>query len=153
VSACGLGRYQNAHRSPNSGGIIFVAILQAALQSLSETTASFNGRQILAKHQALTLYRPTALFIAQTIADLPMFFFQFLQFTVTLYYMSGLRSPPSYFFIFFLFIYVTTISMTALFRTIGNGFPTFQDATKVSGTIFFFLVLYAVRVLRRIVSD
>lgn len=47
------------------GGTLFLSILQPALASLSETTASFQGRGILAKHQGFRLYRPAVIVLAQ----------------------------------------------------------------------------------------
>lgn len=40
------------------GAICFLSVLQPSLQSLSETTASFEGRGVLAKHQGMKMLHP-----------------------------------------------------------------------------------------------
>lgn len=61
------------HLSPEQftrGGAIFLTLLYPSLISLSETTGAFVGRSVLAKHKAFSLYRPTALVLAQTIVSI-----------------------------------------------------------------------------------
>lgn len=60
-----------------------------SLISLSETTAAFSGRAVLAKHKAFSMYRPSAVLIAQTIGDLPVFAIQVSIFVIIIYFMSG----------------------------------------------------------------
>jgi ATP-binding cassette subfamily G (WHITE) protein 2 (SNQ2) len=59
--------------------------------TLSETTASFEGRAILAKHKGFTLYRPAALFFAQTLADIPTFFVSQSIFCIVIFFLVNLR--------------------------------------------------------------
>lgn len=53
------------------GGAIFLSLLFPTVGTLSETTASFEGRAILAKHKGFSLYRPAALFFAQVSEVVP----------------------------------------------------------------------------------
>ncbi|WRT63331.1 uncharacterized protein IL334_000236 [Kwoniella shivajii] len=110
-------------------------------QCLSETTAAFSGRAVLAKHKAFSLYRPSAILIAQTIGDLPIFFFQLVIFTLIIYFMVGFKVDVGLYFTFLLFTYITTLTTTAFFRFIGYSFGTFNNASKVSGLMF--SILYA----------
>jgi ABC-type multidrug transport system permease subunit len=122
------------------GGTIFLLLLYPSLISLSETTAAFSGRAVMAKHKAFSMYRPSAYLMAQTIGDLPIFFVQIVIFTLIIYFMTGLQNDPGLYFTLLLFTYVTTLSTTAFFRWIGYSFPTFNDASKVSGLMFSVLV-------------
>ncbi|WVW81393.1 hypothetical protein I302_103385 [Kwoniella bestiolae CBS 10118] len=125
------------------GGAIFLTLLYPSLISLSETTAAFSGRAVLAKHKAFSLYRPSAVLIAQTIGDLPIFAGQLIIFTLIIYFMVGLKTDPGLYFMFLLFTYITTLCTTAFFRFIGYSFGTFNNASKVSGLMFSILVTYA----------
>lgn len=125
------------------GGTIYLAILFPSLISLSETTAAFSGRAVLAKHKAFSMYRPAAVLVAQTLGDLPIFFVQLLIFTLIIYFMCGLKLDPGLYFTFFLFTYITTNCTTAFFRFVGYSFGTFNNASKVSGLMFSVLVTYA----------
>lgn len=62
--------------------------------SLSETTAVFTGRSVLSKHKGFSLYRPSALLLAQTIGDMPLYFVMIVMFTLIIYFMTGLRVDP-----------------------------------------------------------
>ncbi|WWC85443.1 uncharacterized protein L201_000306 [Kwoniella dendrophila CBS 6074] len=125
------------------GGAIFLTLLYPSLISLSETTAAFSGRAVLAKHKAFSLYRPSAVLVAQTIGDLPIFAIQLVIFTLIIYFMCGLKVEPGLYFMFLLFTYITTLCTTAFFRFIGYSFGTFNNASKVSGLMFSILVTYA----------
>lgn len=56
--------------------------------------------------------------------------------------MCNLKREPGAFFIFWLFVYFTTLSTMAFFRFIGSMFATFNGASKVSGFMFSVLVTY-----------
>lgn len=62
--------------------------------SLSETTAVFTGRSVLSKHKGFSLYRPSALLLAQTIGDMPLYFVMIVMFTLIIYFMTGLQVDP-----------------------------------------------------------
>ncbi|KAK8853503.1 hypothetical protein IAR55_004210 [Kwoniella newhampshirensis] len=125
------------------GGTIFLSLLFPSLISLAETTAAFSGRAVLAKHKAFSMYRPSAVALAQTLGDLPIFFIQIVIFTLIIYFMVGLQTTAGHYFAFLLFVYVTTITTTAFFRFVGYSFGTFNNASKVSGLLFSVIVTYA----------
>lgn len=62
--------------------------------SLSETTAVFTGRSVLSKHKGFSLYRLSALLLAQTIGDMPLYFVMIVMFTLIIYFMTGLQVDP-----------------------------------------------------------
>lgn len=125
------------------GGVIFLTILNPSLISLAETTAAFSGRAVTSKHKAFSMYRPSAVYIAQTIGDLPIFFLQIALYTIIIYFMTGLKRDPGLYFTYLLITYVTTLCTTAFFRFIGYSFGTFENASKVSGFMFSVIVTYA----------
>jgi ATP-binding cassette subfamily G (WHITE) protein 2 (SNQ2) len=115
-------------------GALFFALLYNSLLAMSEVTESFSGRPVLAKHKSFALYHPAAFCIAQIAADIPVLIFQVSIFSVVLYFMVGFTATAGAFFTFWVVTFATTICMTALFRSIGAAFSTFDGASK--GIIF-----------------
>ncbi|OQV10163.1 hypothetical protein CLAIMM_14198 [Cladophialophora immunda] len=115
------------------GGALFFALLYNSLVAMSETTDSFTGRPVLAKHKQFAFYHPAAFCIAQITADLPILFIQVTIFSVVLYWMVALKATAAAFFTFWIVVYSATICMTAFFRLVGAAFSTFDAASKVSG--------------------
>lgn len=123
-------------------GVVFFALLYNSLTALSEVTDSFAGRPVLAKHKSFALYHPAAFCIAQVVVDIPILLCQVTQFSIVLYFLTGLRREAGAFFTFWLIIFSVAMCMTAVFRAVGAAFRTFDDATKVSGFWFAAVVIY-----------
>jgi ABC-type multidrug transport system permease subunit len=111
-------------------------ISDPCILGFSDVQAAFTGRGVLAKHKAYSLYRPSAVLIAQTLVDLPIFFVQIVIFTIIVYFMVGLQSDAGLYFAFLLFIFAIYGTFTCLCRAIGYAFSVYNDATKVSGLAF-----------------
>ncbi|KAH8203314.1 hypothetical protein TruAng_002510 [Truncatella angustata] len=125
------------------GGSLFFAILFNSIMAMSEVIDSFTGRPVLAKHKAFAFYHPAAFCIAQIAADIPVIVFQVSHFGIVLYFMTGLKMDGGAFFTFWIIVIAVTMCMTAMFRSIGAVFGTFDGASKVSGFLFSALVLFA----------
>ncbi|KIW91600.1 uncharacterized protein Z519_07567 [Cladophialophora bantiana CBS 173.52] len=124
------------------GGAIFFALLYNSLLAMSEVTDSFVGRPVLAKHKYFALYHPAAFCIAQIAADIPPLIFQVTSLSVILYWMVGLSASAGQFFTFWVVVFSATMCMTAVFRSIGAAFRTFDGASKVSGFLVAALIMY-----------
>ncbi|EYE92883.1 putative ABC multidrug transporter [Aspergillus ruber CBS 135680] len=121
-------------------GVLFFPVLYFLLESLSETTASFMGRPILARQKRFGFYRPTAFCIANAITDIPVVMVQVSCFSLILYFMSALRMDAGRFFTFWIIVIMQTLSFIQLFRAIGAVCNKFGNASKISGllsTVFF----------------
>lgn len=123
-------------------GALFLTLLFNALFALSEVTDSYAGRPILAKHKNFAFFNPAAFCIAQVIADLPILLFQITSFVLVLYWMTALKATAAAFFTNWFVVYVVTLVMTAMMRTIGAGFPSFNSASKVSGFAITATIVY-----------
>jgi ATP-binding cassette subfamily G (WHITE) protein 2 (SNQ2) len=66
------------------------------------------GRGIMAKQVAFAFYRPSALVLARTIADLPAMIIQSTLFTIIIYWMAGLVADAGKFFTNLLFVFVSS---------------------------------------------
>ncbi|KAG5953521.1 hypothetical protein E4U53_005296 [Claviceps sorghi] len=123
-------------------GACFFALLFNSLMSMSEVTESFNGRPILVKHKSFAFFHPAAFCLAQITADVPIILFQVLIFSIILYFMVGLTTDAGIFFTFVAILIATTFCMTALFRSVGAAFRTFDAASKISGLVITAAVMY-----------
>jgi ATP-binding cassette subfamily G (WHITE) protein 2 (SNQ2) len=77
------------------------------------------GRPILYKQLSYRFYRGSALSVAQTITDIPLTAARILLFCIILYFMCGLERSAGAFFTFYLFTYITFLTMTAFFRLVS----------------------------------
>lgn len=91
---------------------------------------------MIGKQKAYSLYRPAILYIAQTLADIPILFVQLVILDAIVYFMSGLQPDAGKFFTFLLFSFVLTGSITAFFRAVGYAVGNYNDATKITGGTF-----------------
>lgn len=102
------------------GGALFLNIVVVGWMQLIEAINMTVGRPITAKQKAFAFYRPSAEVIAKTIADLPILAIQCSFFTMVLYFMADLWLDAGRFFLQLLFVFTTTICMTAFYRSIGS---------------------------------
>ncbi|KAJ5591454.1 ABC multidrug transporter atrF [Penicillium hispanicum] len=132
----------------NSGGLfvksgaLFFSLLYNSLLAMSEVTDSFSGRPVLIKHKEFAMFHPAAFCIAQITADIPVLLFQVSMFAVVVYFMVALTMSAGAFFTYWVLVFTTTMTMTALFRAIGALFTTFDGASKVSGFLIAALIMY-----------
>jgi ATP-binding cassette subfamily G (WHITE) protein 2 (SNQ2) len=124
-------------------GVLFFPVLYFLLQGLSETTAAFMGRPILARQKRFGFYRPTAFCIASGITDIPIVIAQVTIFSLILYFMSDLQRDAGKFFTFWLIVNVTTLCFVSLFRMIGAACQDFGNASKISGFLSTVYFIYA----------
>lgn len=60
-----------------------------------------------------------------------------------MYFLAGFKPDAGAFFIYFLNLYASLITMTAVFRLIGSSFTVYDNALAVSGIAFINLFTYA----------
>lgn len=121
-------------------GALFFPVLYFLLESMSETTAAFMGRPILARQKRFGFYRPTAFCIANAITDIPIVLIQVTCFSLILYFMAGLQHDAGKFFTFWIIVSINTLCFMQMFRAIGACCKKFGNASKFTGllsTIFF----------------
>ena len=66
------------------------------------------GRPIIARHRAFAFYRPSAVSIARLVVDIPLNAFQAIIFSLIFYFMAGFQRTASQFFIYLLFVLLST---------------------------------------------
>ncbi|CAE6385299.1 unnamed protein product [Rhizoctonia solani] len=125
------------------GGAMFNALLFNAFNAFSELPTMMGGRPILYKQLSYRFYRASALSVAQTITDIPLSSIRVMLFTIIVYFMYGLDRNAGAFFTFFLFIYLTFLTMTAFFRLIGIVCTGYEMASRSAALIITCMVTYS----------
>ncbi|WAO94325.1 Hypothetical protein NCS54_01190400 [Fusarium falciforme] len=123
--------------------VLFFAILFNGLSSSLEILSLYAQRPIVEKHSRYALYRPLSEAVSSIICDLPSKILSTLAFNLPLYFMANLRREASYFFIFLLFGFTTTLTMSMILRTIGQASKTVHSALVPAAIFIIGLVIYA----------
>ena len=101
-----------------------------------------SGRAVVARHKDYAFYRPSAVGIARVVADFPVILAQVFLFGIIMYFMTNLTVTAGRFFIYLLFVYLTTILLTALYRMFAALSPEIDTAVRFSGIGLNLLIIY-----------
>lgn len=88
------------------------------------------------------MYHPFAEAVASMLCDMPYKILNAIIFNITLYFMTNLRREPGAFFIFLLFSFITTLTMSMLFRTMAASSRTLSQALVPAAILILGLVIY-----------
>ncbi|KAM9955245.1 hypothetical protein ACTFIW_000745 [Dictyostelium discoideum] len=124
------------------GGAIFSSILFNALLSEQELGISFTGRRILQKHKTYAMYRPAALHFAQIITEIPIIMIQVFLFSIVTYFMFGLDSSGSKFFINCFTLIGFTLATNNLYRLAGNLTPSVYIGQNIMNVLFLTMMTF-----------
>ncbi|KAG9049168.1 hypothetical protein FS837_010987 [Tulasnella sp. UAMH 9824] len=125
------------------GSVMFNAMIMTCLDAFGEMPTQMVGRPIFLKQTGYKLFRPGALSLANTLADLPFSAIRVLLFNIIVYFMTGLRRNAGGFFTFHILIYVAFLAMQGFFRTIGIICPNFDSAFRIASLIVPNMISYA----------
>lgn len=131
------------------GGSLFFSILFLGWLQLSELMKAVSGRAVVARHKDYAFYSPSAVSVARIVADFPVVFIQVVIFTLIMYFMTGLDVVASKYWIYLLFVYMTTLCVTSLYRMFASLSPTIDDAVRFSGIALNLLIIYTGYVIPR----
>lgn len=124
------------------GSVLFFSVLLNVLMSITDIHNLYKGRSVVSKQASYAFYRPSADALANVLVDIPVKFAVGTFFNIILYFLSQLALTASQFFIFFLFVFVTTLAMSMVFRTIAAATATLPQAMAISGFLVLALVTY-----------
>ncbi|CEI41683.1 ABC transporter CDR4 [Fusarium venenatum] len=124
------------------GSVLFFSVLLNVLMSVTDIHNLYRGRSVITKQVSYAFYRPSADALASVLVDIPVKFVIGVFFNVILYFLAGLALTASQFFIFFLFVFTTTLAMSMVFRTIAAATVTLPQAMALSGFLVLALVTY-----------
>ncbi|KDR70391.1 hypothetical protein GALMADRAFT_254847 [Galerina marginata CBS 339.88] len=124
------------------GGVLFFALLFAAISTMAEIPALYSQRPIILRHQKAALYHPFVEALALTLVDIPISLVTTVVFGIIIYFMVGLQRSADQFFIFLLFVFAMTITMKAWFRGIAAAFASEATAQSFAGISILALTIY-----------
>ncbi|KFZ15068.1 hypothetical protein V502_05793 [Pseudogymnoascus sp. VKM F-4520 (FW-2644)] len=141
------------------GALLFMAILMAAFQSALEILTLYAQRPIVEKQSKYAFYHPFAeavgkylnnlysiqlltYVIASMACELPNKIGTTILFDLGLYFMTNLRRTPENFFVFFLFTFMCTLTMSMYFRSIAAFSRTLSQAMAPAAIFVLALVIY-----------
>ncbi|KAH9828507.1 ABC transporter-like protein [Teratosphaeria destructans] len=142
VGSLFYGEPLNTEGAFSRGGALFFSILFLGWLQLTELMKAVSGRAVVARHKDYAFYRPSAVSAARVIMDLPVIAVQVCIFGVIMYFMCNLAVNAGKFWIYMLFVYITTIMLTALYRMFASVSPEIDTAVRFSGIALNLLVIY-----------
>ncbi|KAI9043311.1 uncharacterized protein KD926_003841 [Aspergillus affinis] len=125
------------------GGAMFWSILYNSMSAMSEVVDSFSGRLMVIKHGDFAFHHPAAFCVGQITADIPISLVQVTIWSLVVYFMVGLQMSVSGFFTYWVVLFASIMSGTAIFRAVGATFRSFDSASKISGYVVTVMAMYA----------
>ncbi|KAK7755322.1 ATP-binding cassette transporter snq2 [Diatrype stigma] len=129
------------------GGTAFFSIVFLGWLQMSELSKAVSGRAVVARHDDYAFYRPSAVSLARVVQDFPVVAVQVAIFGLTMYFMTGLAVEAGRFWIYMLYVYTTTMMLTAMYRMFAALSPEIDTAVRFSGIALNLLVIYTGYVL------
>ena len=124
------------------GSILFFAILLSALNSITEINGLYEQRPIVERHVNFAFYHAFSEAIAGILSDIPIKILISVVFNIILYFLGGLRYEAGQFFLFYLFTFLTTLTMSAIFRTLAAATKQITQALALAGIMVLAIVIY-----------
>ncbi|KAF2267150.1 hypothetical protein CC78DRAFT_512384 [Lojkania enalia] len=133
----------------SKGGVIYFLVLFNILINFAEVAAQFAQRPIVEKHHSYAMYHPFVDALATMVAQYPLKMFNILSFTVIIYFLANLKRESGAFFLFVLFVYLSTLTMTTWFRLVAALANTVEVALAAAGLSMLPLAIYAGYIIPR----
>jgi ATP-binding cassette subfamily G (WHITE) protein 2 (SNQ2) len=133
----------------SKGGCIFFITLFNIIITFAEVVAQFSQRPIVEKQHSYGMYHPYIDALANMMSQYPLKIFNIMIFTVIVYFMANLKREAGAFFLFVLFVYLSTLTMTAWFRLVAALANTVEAALAVAGLSVLPLAIYGGYVIPR----
>ncbi|KAE8394416.1 ABC-2 type transporter-domain-containing protein [Aspergillus alliaceus] len=124
------------------GGVIFFALLFNAFASQLEVLTLYAERPTVEKHNRYAFYRQSAQATASFLIDIPYKTVNMIIFNVIVYFMANLRREAGSFFFFCLTTYLTTLTMSSVYRTLACVTRTSHQAMVPSSILTLGVMIY-----------
>ncbi|KAF4631501.1 hypothetical protein G7Y89_g6633 [Cudoniella acicularis] len=124
------------------GALLFVVVLFNALTSALEILPMYATRPVVQKHSSFALVHPLSEAIASMICEFPSKVICAIAFNIPLYFMADLRREAGPIFVYLLFAFTCTLSMSMIFRTIAQVSRTLSQAMAPIALFIIALIVY-----------
>ncbi|KAL1955741.1 hypothetical protein VTO42DRAFT_8139 [Malbranchea cinnamomea] len=125
------------------GGFIFYSVVLVVWIQLAEVEDAVQGREIVSRQKRFAFVRPSAVTLARVLIDLVVVLALTILYCIIAYFMAGLKMEAGPFFVFFLFMYITTVCYTSLFRVFAAISPSFEVALRYCGVTLLIAIVYS----------
>ncbi|EOR04827.1 Brefeldin A resistance protein [Wallemia ichthyophaga EXF-994] len=132
VASMFYGEPQSSSGAFSRGGILFFSILFIGWLQLPELFDAVSGRVIIQRQREFAFYRPSAVVFARAIVDIPILFGCVTLMSIIVYFLASLQYTAGQFFIYYLFVFITAMSLTQFYRAVAALSPTFNEAIRFS---------------------
>ncbi|KIY47781.1 pleiotropic drug resistance ABC transporter [Fistulina hepatica ATCC 64428] len=124
------------------GCVLFWAVVFPALATMGEVPMLYPQRKIIHRQQLWAWYHPFIDAIAFNLLDIPVMFFTMVVWALFLYFVPGLQLHASQVFTYFLFVFLTALTMRVFFRCAAAMFKSAAAAQGISGIGVLAAMLY-----------
>ncbi|CUM67414.1 uncharacterized protein PRCAT00005108001 [Priceomyces carsonii] len=131
------------------GGVIFFSTLYVSLMGLAQVSASFSLRPILMKQKNYSMYHPSAEAIASALTSVPVALIVSFFFVVVIYFLSNLAVEAGKFFICWLFVFLLSLTMSAMFEAVASLNKTIATANAFAGVLVLASLMYSSYMIQR----
>lgn len=114
----------------SKSSIAFFSIAFVGWLQFSELVPAIGGRSTIERQRVFAFYRPSAVVLSRAIMDLPLVFVMVAVFAVPFYFLARLDVDVSKFWIYFLFVYLVSLSLTTMYRMLAAFSETIDDAIR-----------------------
>ena len=132
----------NTEGALSRGGTLFMSVIFLGWLQMAELMKAVSGRTVVSRHGHYAFYRPSAVAAARVVLDFPVIFVQSTIFCIIMYFLADLDMDAGKFFIYFLFVYMSTFLLTAMYRMFASFSPGMDTAARFSGTALNLLIIY-----------
>ncbi|KAF2675451.1 hypothetical protein BT63DRAFT_420639, partial [Microthyrium microscopicum] len=126
----------------SKGGVLFASILLNAVVTITEIFQLFGNKPIVERQSRYAMYHPWTEALAGVILNVPIKLITAFIFNTILYFLSGLHRTAEGYFTFFLFVFIITLVMSSVFRTIGALATILPQAFAMVGVILPLFIVY-----------
>lgn len=124
------------------GVLLFFTILTNTLLASFEGVQLWDHRPIVEKQHGLAFYRRSAEAVASMVCDLPNKILLTAGFNLPFYFLANMRRTPAAFLTFYLFAFVSLLTGSMLYRTIGAMSRTLTASIAPGSDFILLLVIY-----------
>ncbi|KIY47177.1 hypothetical protein FISHEDRAFT_66171 [Fistulina hepatica ATCC 64428] len=123
-------------------GTLFFTLMFAAIVTMAEIPALFAQRPIVLRHRNWGWYHPFIESLALVLVDIPITLATTIVWGILLYFLAGLQKSAGQFFIYFLFVFIVSLTMKSFFRMLASMMPSVAPAQAVAGVTVLALSIY-----------
>jgi ATP-binding cassette subfamily G (WHITE) protein 2 (SNQ2) len=131
------------------GSITFFSVVFLGWLQFAELLPAVSGRTTIERQRLFAFYRPSAVAIARVVLDFPMILSMVACFCLPIYFLGRFDVVASKFWIWFLFVFTTTFTLTSMYRMWASISSNINDAVRFVGFVLNLLFMFGGYVVPR----